>query len=56
MIARSEPRRFPRVFLVDADGKLFSVDARGELEKLLPELLAKTTGGASAQPARGAAE
>jgi thiol-disulfide isomerase/thioredoxin len=31
----------PRVFVVDADGKLYSVNARGKLEKMIPELLAK---------------
>jgi thiol-disulfide isomerase/thioredoxin len=31
----------PCVFLVDADGKLASVNARGKLEKLLPEYLEK---------------
>jgi thiol-disulfide isomerase/thioredoxin len=31
----------PRVFLVDADGKLASVDARGKLEKLIPQYLEK---------------
>ncbi len=31
----------PCVFIVDADGKLFSTEARGKLETLIPELLAK---------------
>ena len=31
----------PRVFLVDADGNLASVEARGKLEKLIPEYLEK---------------
>jgi len=38
----------PSMFVVDADGKLFSVEARGKLEKLLPELLAKKSGTAPA--------
>lgn len=31
----------PCVFIVDADGKLYSTEARGKLETLIPELLAK---------------
>jgi thiol-disulfide isomerase/thioredoxin len=31
----------PTMFVIDQDGKLASVEARGELEKLLPELLSK---------------
>ncbi|HEY7087956.1 MAG TPA: redoxin domain-containing protein [Tepidisphaeraceae bacterium] len=31
----------PCVFVIDADGKLHSTEARGQLEKLIPELLAK---------------
>jgi thiol-disulfide isomerase/thioredoxin len=31
----------PAVFVVDAQGNLYSVDARGKLEELIPELLAK---------------
>jgi len=31
----------PAVFVVDADGKLYSTDARGKLEKILPELIKK---------------
>jgi len=31
----------PCVFIVDADGKLFSADADGQLETMIPELLAK---------------
>jgi len=33
----------PCVFVVDTDGKLFSVEARGKLEKIIPELLEKKT-------------
>ena len=33
----------PTMFLVDQDGKLVSVEARGKLAKLIPELLAKKT-------------
>ncbi len=29
----------PRVFILDKDGKIYSVDARGKLDKLIPELL-----------------
>ncbi len=38
----------PCVFIVDADGKLATVEARGKLDKLIPELLkrAKSTPGA----------
>ncbi len=31
----------PRLFVVDAEGKIASVDARGKLEELIPDLLAK---------------
>jgi hypothetical protein len=31
----------PCVFVVDAEGKLASADARGKLEELLPQLIAK---------------
>jgi len=31
----------PAVFVVDADGKLYSLEARGKLDKLIPELLNK---------------
>jgi thiol-disulfide isomerase/thioredoxin len=31
----------PCVFIVDADGNLYSTEARGKLEKLIPELLSK---------------
>jgi thiol-disulfide isomerase/thioredoxin len=37
----------PCVFVVDQDGKLFSVEARGKLDKMIPELLAK--GGSAGQ-------
>jgi thiol-disulfide isomerase/thioredoxin len=42
----------PAVFIVDADGKLHSTEARGKLEKLIPELLKQRDekkGSASAQ-------
>ena len=40
----------PAVFVVDADGKLYSIEARGKLDKMIPELLkkAKTSAGAGA--------
>jgi thiol-disulfide isomerase/thioredoxin len=31
----------PRVFVIDADGKLFSTQGRGQLETMLPELIKK---------------
>ncbi len=31
----------PCVFIVDAEGKLFSVEARGKLEEMIPQLLEK---------------
>jgi hypothetical protein len=37
----------PTMFLVDQDGKLVSVDARGKLETMIPELLKKKEGAAS---------
>src|SRR4029077_11122640 len=48
----------PCVFVVDAEGKLFSVDARGKLEKMIPELLEKKSkvaaaGGAGGEGKRG---
>jgi thiol-disulfide isomerase/thioredoxin len=43
----------PCVFIVDAGGKLYSVEARGKLEEMIPELLRKktppTTGGAGGE-------
>jgi hypothetical protein len=34
---------------VDAEGKLYSTEARGQLEKLIPELLAKREPNAAAR-------
>ena len=34
----------PRVFVVDQEGKLYSVDARGKLDTIIPELLKKKGG------------
>jgi len=34
----------PCVFVVDTEGKLFSVEARGKLEEMIPELLKKKNG------------
>ncbi len=31
----------PSVFIVDADGKLYSISARGQLENLVPKLISK---------------
>jgi len=39
----------PAVFVIDQDGKVFSVEARGKLETILPQLLAR----AAAKPAAG---
>jgi thiol-disulfide isomerase/thioredoxin/DNA-binding beta-propeller fold protein YncE len=38
----------PRVFVVDQEGKLFSVDARGKLDRILPQLLREKTAAAGA--------
>jgi thiol-disulfide isomerase/thioredoxin len=38
----------PTVFIIDADGKLHSTDARGKLETMIPELLAKRDGSKAA--------
>ncbi len=35
----------PCVFVVDTEGKLFSVEARGKLDKIIPELLEKEVKG-----------
>ena len=46
----------PALFVVDADGKLVSTEARGELEELLPKLIARRDGtkaGEKAQTAGG---
>jgi hypothetical protein len=37
----------PRVFVVDQQGKLFSVEARGRLERIIPQLLKDKTSSAS---------
>jgi thiol-disulfide isomerase/thioredoxin len=34
----------PSVFIIDANGNLYSTEARGKLEKLIPELIAKRDG------------
>jgi thiol-disulfide isomerase/thioredoxin len=34
----------PQMFVIDANGKLANIEARGKLEKLLPDLLAKREG------------
>ncbi|MGO9470629.1 MAG: redoxin domain-containing protein [Isosphaeraceae bacterium] len=38
----------PCVFVVDTEGKLFSVEARGKLEEMIPELLKKKNGSTGA--------
>lgn len=40
----------PTVFVIDGDGSLYSVEARGKLETMIPELLKKTTAAADAEP------
>ena len=42
----------PRVFVVDTEGKLYSVKARGKLEKMIPELLKKKVAAAPATSRR----
>jgi thiol-disulfide isomerase/thioredoxin len=44
----------PRVFVVDQQGKLYSVDARGKLETIIPALLKEKLAAAPAAGARGA--
>jgi thiol-disulfide isomerase/thioredoxin len=39
----------PTMFIVDTDGKLFSVEARGHLDELIPKLLKKTTEGGNSK-------
>lgn len=39
----------PRLFIIDADGNLHSTEARGQLEKLIPALIAKRDGNADKQ-------
>jgi thiol-disulfide isomerase/thioredoxin len=43
----------PTMFLVDQDGKLVSVDARGKLESMIPDLLKKKEAPAGAGAAAG---
>lgn len=38
----------PAVFVIDGEGKLYSVEARGKLDTMIPELLKKAKGGAGA--------
>jgi len=38
----------PAMFVVDQDGKLFSVEARGKLEQIIPDLLKRHSSGSSA--------
>jgi thiol-disulfide isomerase/thioredoxin len=40
----------PRVFVVDQEGKLYSVDARGKLETIIPDLLKEKIAAAPAGP------
>ncbi len=41
----------PAMFVVDAQGKLYSVEARGKLEQILPKLLGQKDGHAATSPA-----
>jgi len=43
----------PTMFVVDTEGKLFSVEARGKLDKLIPELLKKKAAAAAGAGAGG---
>ena len=43
----------PAMFVVDQDGKLVSVEARGKLETLIPELLKKKEAAAGAGAGAG---
>jgi thiol-disulfide isomerase/thioredoxin len=43
-------RAIPAVFLIDAEGKLASIDARGHLDELIPEYLARRDGRDGAVP------
>jgi thiol-disulfide isomerase/thioredoxin len=43
----------PAMFIVDADGKLFSVDAREKLEEMIPALLKKRSEGAGSRAGGG---
>ena len=47
---RGAVNSIPCVFVVDTEGKLYSVEARGKLEEMIPELLKKKNA-----PARGGA-
>ena len=44
----------PAVFVVDTEGKLYSVDARGKLGEMIPELLKKAKTGSGAGAGAGA--
>jgi thiol-disulfide isomerase/thioredoxin len=46
----------PAVFAVDADGKLYSVEARGKLDKMIPELLKKAKAGSNTGAGAGGQE
>jgi hypothetical protein len=39
----------PAIFVLDAEGKLVSMDARGKLDTLIPELIAKRDRNAAAR-------
>jgi thiol-disulfide isomerase/thioredoxin len=43
----------PAMFVIDAQGKLFSVNARGKLDDMIPELLKKAKSGAGAGAGAG---
>jgi hypothetical protein len=43
----------PAMFVVDADGKLFSVDAREKLEEMIPALLKRRSEGAGSRAGGG---
>ncbi len=41
----------PAIFIVDAEGNLHSTEARGKLDQLIPELIAKRDGAGGRQAA-----
>ena len=40
----------PTAFVIDAEGKLYTTQARGKLDEIIPELLARRPGSAQAAP------
>jgi hypothetical protein len=46
-------KSIPAMFVVDVEGRLFSVEARGKLEEMIPALLKKKAEGAGARAGGG---